>query len=60
VASGPTLAFAASKRILFGADGYEETLAQEAEAQGDVFTTQDAVEGLAAFHQMRKACFSGR
>lgn len=60
VASGPTLAFAASKHMLNSAAGYEETLALEAEAQGNVFTTQDAVEGLAAFHQKRKARFSGR
>ena len=60
IASGPTAAFAESKRILLADAGYAETLDLEAEGQGRVFATADAAEGLDAFLAKRKPQFQGR
>lgn len=60
IASGPTAALVASKRILLADAGYDETLRLEAEAQAAAFRTDDAAEGVAAFRAKRKPVFTGR
>lgn len=59
LADGPTLAFAASKRIL-SAGTLEETLEQEAAAQGHALRTDDGREGIRAFLDKRAPRFHGR
>lgn len=59
VASGPTAAFVASKRILLCEPGYEEALSLEAAGQAEIFATADAMEGISAFLQKRKPNFMG-
>jgi 2-(1,2-epoxy-1,2-dihydrophenyl)acetyl-CoA isomerase len=60
IASGPTQAFAATKRILDEGHTYEQVCALEAQCQAELMATEDAVEGLAAFNQKRKPKFVGR
>lgn len=61
LASGPTAAFACSKRILQGGGPLEQVLDQEAVGQREIFqSTEDAVEGFTAFQQKRKPRFVGR
>ncbi len=60
IASGPTAALAASKRILLADADYDETLQLEAVAQAASFRTDDASEGVLAFRQKRRPVFTGR
>jgi 2-(1,2-epoxy-1,2-dihydrophenyl)acetyl-CoA isomerase len=60
IASGPTLAFAASKRILDEAKSYEQVCDMEAHSQAKLMATADAAEGLAAFQEKRRPRFQGR
>jgi 2-(1,2-epoxy-1,2-dihydrophenyl)acetyl-CoA isomerase len=62
LASGPTEAFGASKRLLHG--GFNETLEtqmeQETRTMSQVARSDDAREGLQAFFEKRPARFHGR
>ncbi len=64
VASGPTRAFAESKRIVRRIEderaGFRQVLDLEAEAQGIAGRTADYKEGISAFLQKRAPHFSGR
>lgn len=61
LADGPTLAFAASKRLLTGLRGgaLAASLEAEAVAQGELSGTADYAEGFAAFQQHRSPRFTG-
>jgi len=59
LASGPTLAFAASKQILNDAVSYEQVCTLEAQHQARLMNTADAAEGLAAFQSKRRPQFTG-
>ncbi|NND74070.1 MAG: enoyl-CoA hydratase/isomerase family protein [Ilumatobacter sp.] len=63
IASGPTAAFAASKRIVQRlADqqfGFSDVLAAEADAQGALAGQPDYVEGISAFMEKRSPQFRG-
>jgi len=58
-ASGPTLAFGASKRAMAAGFGVEDGLAAEVAEFRSLFSTADAAEGVAAFIQKRDADFKG-
>ncbi len=58
-ASGPTLAFGASKRAMAAGFGVEDGLAVEVAEFRSLFSTADAAEGVAAFIQKRDADFKG-
>ena len=60
VASGPTVAFALSKRILQAGGDFDAVVAQEGRALHECFATADLREGLAAFVQRRAPRFTGR
>lgn len=64
IASGPTAAFAASKRIVHAImdDGldFSGSLTAEAQAQGALAGQPDYVEGIQAFMDKRKPSFKGR
>ncbi len=64
VAQGPTAAFAKSKAIvraiLDEAGSAEDSLNQEATAQGELAGDPDYVEGISAFMEKRKPTFIGR
>ena len=61
-AAGPTLAYGAAKRSLYGGLGLplEDALALESEQFATVFGTDDAREGVAAFVEKREPEFGGR
>lgn len=63
IAAGPTAAFAASKRIVHAvADGladFDQVLAAEADAQGELAGGPDYVEGIGAFMEKRSPRFVG-
>ena len=64
VASGPTLAFLESKRLVRrlvdGPLSFDDVLRAEAEAQSRASGTQDYVEGFTAFLERRTPSFHGR
>lgn len=64
VALGPTAAFAKSKEIvraiLDECGSVEDSLGQEATAQGELAGAPDYVEGISAFMEKRKPTFIGR
>lgn len=64
IASGPTAAFAESKKIvqaiLDEGMSFAESLNSEANAQGDLAGNPDYVEGITAFGEKRKPDFVGR
>jgi enoyl-CoA hydratase/carnithine racemase len=64
VASGPTLAFLESKRLVRqlvdGPVSFDDALRAEAEAQSRASRTQDYVEGFTAFLERRTPSFHGR
>jgi enoyl-CoA hydratase/carnithine racemase len=59
IATGPTVAFRMSKKILQEQPSFQAVLEAEAIGQREIFKTSDAVEGLTAFQQKRKPTFSG-
>ena len=62
LASGPPLAFAATKRAINAATigGLEQALDREGRGQVMLFGTEDAAEGMRAFVQKRRPAFTGR
>lgn len=60
IVSGPTQAFAATKRILDEGETYEQVADLEAVAQAMLMGTDDARDGLKAFQEKRKPAFTGR
>lgn len=61
IASGPTVALTASKRLLNQrSDSFEAATASEAMAQGVAFATADHAEGATAFVEGRDPSFDGR
>lgn len=59
LASGPTLAFKASKQILDKGITYADVVDMEAVYQAQLMLSADAKEGLEAFQQKRKPRFTG-
>lgn len=62
LAAGPTKAFALTKDLIWKAAGghLKEHLSQEADAQRQAGSTEDHLEGVAAFGEKRPASFRGR
>lgn len=61
IATGPTVALSASKRLLnHQSDSFDAATAREANAQGVAFSTEDHEEGAAAFVEGRQPDFDGR
>lgn len=62
IATGPTIALQTSKRLLEQglSSTLDEAIANEATAQGSVFTTRDHEEGANAFMESRDPEFEGR
>jgi len=60
IATGPTAAFAASKKILGCADGYDAMAEMEAHHQSTLIRGEDGTEGIRAFQEKRKPKFVGR
>ena len=62
LATKSPVALAVLKRLANRALGgdHEENLAAEADSFGELFSTEDAKEGLAAFVERRDARFAGR
>ena len=61
-ATGPGIAISAIKQLVHatGSMGLGDGLALEAELMSSLFNTQDALEGVSAFAEKRKAVFKGR
>jgi len=59
IASGPTEAFRASKKILRDAGGWDDLAELEAVHQARLMDTRDAREGIEAFTAKRKPSFEG-
>jgi len=57
---GPSIALGKAKKLVNGSAGLREGLSAEAEAFGELFTTEDMREGVAAFLEKRKAVFKGK
>ena len=57
---GPSIALGKAKKLVNGSAGLREGLSAEAEAFGELFTTEDVREGVAAFLEKRKAVFKGK
>lgn len=62
LASGPTAAYARTKALLnqSGANDLDAQLAAEADAFARGAATRDFAEGVAAFMEKRRPCFTGR
>ena len=62
VATGPGIAISAIKHLVHatGSMGLGDGLALETELMSSLFNTQDALEGVSAFAEKRKAVFKGR
>ncbi|ACV48648.1 MULTISPECIES: enoyl-CoA hydratase/isomerase family protein [Halomicrobium] len=61
IATGPTVALAASKRLVnHQPDSFDAATAREANAQGVAFSTADHEEGARAFVESREPEFDGR
>ncbi len=62
LATGPPLAFAATKRAINAATihGLDQALDRESRGQVMLFGTEDAAEGMRAFVQKRRPSFTGR
>jgi len=59
LAEGPPLALAKAKRLMNLGFAVEEGMSAEAEAFGELFSTRDFKEGVAAFSEKRKPRFKG-
>ena len=61
LATGPTMAISAIKQLVHatGSMSLRDGLAVEADLMASLFNTQDALEGVSAFAEKRKAVFKG-
>ena len=62
LAAGPSIAISAMKQLVHatGSMGLGDGLALEADLMSSLFNTRDALEGVSAFAEKRKAVFKGR
>lgn len=60
IATGPSAAFAASKKILACSEGYDKMAEMEAQYQSTLIRGEDGTEGIRAFQEKRKPKFVGR
>lgn len=62
LANGPTMAFAAAKRVIRNSwnNDLASQLAEEASEQGDCGQSRDFREGVLSFVEKRKPSFEGR